>query len=356
MSTSPSEGKTIPLQDVLQQLDVLLCITMKTTYAQPEKVRSLFDWLYELLAVLPNINLTASEPRQNMPDWLNPLLNLIHTSIAHPKKANDPTHQSLVLLIRLLLDRYPQFGHLFFSASPKPASGLPYIYIFTTTLLIDLRATIPALPELQPTSSYAAISTRLAASYDLVFAHLTHLFQEQGDEADDGSPTAATLSFDLLLKLRDAVADTMHLTTESLRDRYDACSTVPSAAARTASFDAMATDPLTVSQIGAVDFWLREDDSARADDVLDVALRLYLCNDVIKPLCVGVLEILAVEHRVLVMGAEEMVESMGDMDEARREELERDIRRLPGYVEWIGSEDDDDGDEDDEDSEGYDYD
>ena len=114
-------------------------------------------------------------------------------------------------------------------------------------MLIDIRSTISSPPEILNVPEYTKTSVRLASSYDVVFVHLEYVLQAEDDSMDDhgrsyftdNSP--ASLPFDLILRLRDAVAETMRLTAEYVHDRYDA------SARSDVSLKQMAEDPLATS-------------------------------------------------------------------------------------------------------------
>lgn len=189
-------------------------------------------------------------------------------------------------------------------------------------LLIDIRTTIPSLQEILNSPEYPLVSARLAASYDHVSAFIGFLVSvlDDDDDADTKgassvepgktSTTASTLNPDLLLQLRVDIAETISLTIEHLRDRYDASiagaaglhpsarpspttafssstKAAPIGAPLAISWDSATTsmphDPLTLSELRALALWLREDDNdrlrAEAAGIVDVLLGLYAPQD-----------------------------------------------------------------------------
>lgn len=189
-------------------------------------------------------------------------------------------------------------------------------------LLIDIRTTIPSLQEILNSPEYPQVSARLAASYDLVSAFIGFLVSILDDEDDDNDNKVAStvdsgrkpiqasiLTPDLLLQLRVDIAETISLTIEHLRDRYDAsvagaaglhpsarpspittsppAETAPAGTPLAISWDSATTsmphDPLTLSQLRTLALWLREDDNARlraeAAGIVDVLLGLYSTLD-----------------------------------------------------------------------------
>lgn len=178
-------------------------------------------------------------------------------------------------------------------------SEKPESYLFVTMLLIDIRSTIPSLQEKLHASDYAATSERLSRAYDLISAFIGFLIQSLEDLFPDGSGPSAPLPIDLLLKLRTNISETLSLTIEHLRDRYD--SSIAGAAglhpsARTPNSASSSTplpitwdtasslfdDSLTLSQLRALSLWLRdeENDALRneAAGIMDVLLALYQHN------------------------------------------------------------------------------
>ncbi|KAK4694937.1 hypothetical protein P7C71_g2717, partial [Lecanoromycetidae sp. Uapishka_2] len=175
----------------------------------------------------------------------------------------------------------------------------PSSYLFVTMLLVDIRATIPSLQEKLHSKDYSAISARLARAYDIVSAFVVYLVQSLEKMLDDESSkrtSTAPIPVDLLLRLRTNISESMSLTIEYLRDRYDS-STAGAAGlhpdARSAdgvgssnplpiaweTSSGMFTDPLTLAQLSCLSLWLRdeENDALRkeATGVMDVLLALY---------------------------------------------------------------------------------
>ncbi|MCJ1401234.1 hypothetical protein MMC11_004446 [Xylographa trunciseda] len=347
-SLSNFEDTDVAMQEISQRLDVLLCTLMKNTYQDGSSTKVLFDWFYKLLVALPLLTMSNVDSRSEMSGWLTPLIHIMQTQGTKHRNFDKGLQHSIVVLARLLLDQYPQFRPIFFDPSHK-SGKLPYCYIFSTTLLIDIRATIPSLLEVIKTSSYADTSGRLAASYDLIFAHLDYIL-----EAEDGNDdtATATLSFDLILKLRDDIAEAIRLTIECLCDRYKAMSEI----SKSSDLLIMSQDPLVISQIGALGFWLHEDDTSSADDALEVALRLCACKTDIAPLCMSVLEGMCKERKDLVQKARETVEDLSGVDGQTRAALEGAVESLADYYDIGQREAENDEDEDgDYDNGVYDY-
>lgn len=179
-----------------------------------------------------------------------------------------------------LLHRYPPtllFEHTTpVSAKGKnkstPSSDKPFVYLFLQLVLIDIRASFPALMESLTAPSYGTTAHRLAASFDIIAAFLGYLVTV------DSFVTFA-LTPDLLLKLRSDLSETFGLTLEFLRDRWDA------AFAGAEGFEpghqdkgtplgltwdtnlrgGLLGDPLVMASVRALSLWLREEESLRSE-------------------------------------------------------------------------------------------
>ena len=235
-------------------------------------------------------------------------------------------------------------------------------------LLIDIRATIPSFQEQLNTPEYSNMSKRVAESLDVVSNFVGYLVQSFGDDRDDGDfDSTANRGSNLqlepsqLLQLRTDISETMSLTIEHLRDRYDASvagaaglhpsartDTDPSSSApRTITWQSSTTsmpeDPLTLSEIRALALWLREDDNdalrKEAAGITDVLLGLFserqagidFCSPVLIAL-EGVLEVPeGVEAFLREEGWEKLtlrIQEVLDTDEAREAEQGIEIVRV----------------------------
>ena len=180
----------------------------------------------------------------------------------------------------------------------------PTSYLFVTMLLIDIQSTIPSLQEKLLSNEYPATSDRLAKSYDIISAFLGFLVHSLDKMETDGSGPSclfsAALPADLIPRLRVNISETMSLTIEHLRDRFDsstagAVGLHPSA--RSTSEESTSDplpitretstgiyeDPLTLSQLRTLSLWLREDENEmlrkEAAGIIDVLLALYQNDD-----------------------------------------------------------------------------
>ena len=167
-------------------------------------------------------------------------------------------------------------------------------------LLIDIRSTIPSLQEKLNTPEYSTTSMRIAESFDIISNFIGYLVQSLDDDDDSNSSAGGSqlqLEASQLLQLRTDISETLSLTIEHLRDRFDASvagaaglhpsarnvSDPSSSNTRAITWQAsnmsMAEDPLTLSEIRALALWLREDDNdalrKEAAGIMDVLLHLY---------------------------------------------------------------------------------
>ena len=211
---------------------------------------------------------------------------------------SSPTTVSQISQILLALN----FPSLLFNnvAGPKGTSTKPSAYLFIKMLLIDVRSTIPSLQEKLNTPEYSKTSMRIAESFDITSNFIGYLVRSL-DNDDDSNFSAGGSQLQLeasqLLQLRTDISETLSLTIEHLRDRFDAsvagaAGLHPSARNVTdpsssntraitwqASNMSMAEDHLTLSEIRALSLWLREDDNdalrKEAAGIMDVLLHLY---------------------------------------------------------------------------------
>ena len=232
------------------------------------------------------------------------LLSIVHSS-------QRETKAQIIDIIHTLAVSQDGFLALFYSNNQKSAlDAKPPSYLFITMLLIDIRATIPSLQEKLHSNEYPTISTRLTKSYDIISAFigfLGHITEEmERSEHTFSSP----IPLDLLLKLRVSISETMALTIEYLRDRYDSSTAgaaglhpsvrssngESSSEPRPIAWDTstgMFEDPLTLSQLRALSLWLRDEESdlrKEAAGIMDVLLALYQSDgeqDFRDPVCVA---------------------------------------------------------------------
>ena len=196
-----------------------------------------------------------------------------------------------------LLQAYPvTCPALLFADDPSnDTSGKPFSYLFVNLLLIDLRSSFPSLLAQLNNTEYPAISQRLAAAFDVISSFIGFLVRSLDTEV---TSTGFTMAPDLLLRLRKDIGETMSLTIEYLRDRWDAAfagasGLHPSARVGTAATsegkrltltwesmkDSVDTDPLVLAAVRALAIWIREDENENLRNesagLMDMLIELY---------------------------------------------------------------------------------
>ncbi|KAK2032730.1 DUF1941-domain-containing protein [Colletotrichum zoysiae] len=244
------------------------------------------------------------------PKWVKPAIDFIKkllTSRPTPQARNAYT-----IAAASLLEVYPaEASRLLFTSDVK--EDRPFSYLLITLLLTDTRATLPRLLELLNDPAYPAIAQRVGSAFDITARFVGYLVRSLDDEMS--SPANMIMSADYLLKIRRAIAETMSLTIEFLRDRWDASvagtfglhpdartkETDTSMGKRlTISWeskkDKIHEDPLILAAIRALSLWLREDDNdllrKEAAGLTDMLIDLYKASsptrlDFRSPILVG---------------------------------------------------------------------
>ncbi|CAM1502873.1 Fc.00g076490.m01.CDS01 [Cosmosporella sp. VM-42] len=175
-----------------------------------------------------------------------------------------------------------------------------FSYLFINLLLIDIRSSAPVLLEQLNKPEYPKTSRRLASAFDIITIFLGCLIQSL-----DGRSDEFIMPPDNLLKLRKNIAETMSVTIEYLRDRWDASvagamGLHPDARVGTAetsmgshhtlAWDSMKDnadeDMLILSAVRALALWLREDDNdmlrKEATGLMDMFMDLYQSSSLEK--------------------------------------------------------------------------
>lgn len=235
------------------------------------------------------------------PKWLRGLvLALRKLIISRPTSAGRAAYTRLA---SALLQVYPESTpSLLFRDGPSGgADSKPFSNLFINLLLIDLRSTFPSLLSKLNSAEYPAISQRLAAAFDILSSFIGFLVKSLDDE---GSAPSFSMPPDLLLKLRKDMAETMSLTIEYLRDRWDssiagAPGLHPSARAGTSSTsegtrltltwdsmslkDNVSADPLILAGLRGLAIWIREDENENLRNevagLMDMLIELYRLED-----------------------------------------------------------------------------
>jgi hypothetical protein len=227
--------------------------------------------------------------------WLEPLFLLLRKLIT--SKPTAKSRAAYTQLAAALLQAYPTRSPdlLFKGDASKTSDRKPFSYLFINLLLIDIRSSFPSLLAQLNSPQYPATSQRLAAAFDVVSCFIGFLVRSLDD--DSGS-SLFSMPPDLLLRLRKDISETVSLTVEYLRDRWDASiagasGLHPSAINATAATsegtrltltwesmkDDVKGDALILAGIRAIAIWIREDDNenlrSECAGLMDMFMELY---------------------------------------------------------------------------------
>ncbi|KAL5598891.1 hypothetical protein BROUX41_003788 [Berkeleyomyces rouxiae] len=226
--------------------------------------------------ILPRVD---TEIIPENPRWLAPLVAFIQKLVLSRPSAES--RSAYTLSAAALIHAFPALApRLLFSPSSAPASSKPFVFLLINLLLIDIRSSCPSLLSQLNSPTYVATSARLAAAYDVCstfVGHLLRLADPDPDSAAALSPAGELLPVDLLLKLRHSFTETLTLTIEYMRDRWDASvagamgldpsarETAAEGVFRTLAWDsasdAAGADPFILAALRTLAVWLAEDDA-----------------------------------------------------------------------------------------------
>ncbi|KAK2595588.1 hypothetical protein QQS21_006699 [Conoideocrella luteorostrata] len=225
------------------------------------------------------------------PQWLQAVVGFIQTLVT--SRPNMAARSAYTNASASVLQAYPESApKLLFTDNTKDEK--PFAYLLINLLLIDIRTSAPTLLEQLNRPEYAKLSQRQTSAYDVISIFIGHLVRCLEDDSTDTFP----LSPDNLLKLRKGISETMSVTVEYLRDRWDASfagamglhpdarvfnTETATGSHRTLAWDSMADsadeDPLILSALRALSLWLREDENEmlrkEATGLTDMYLELY---------------------------------------------------------------------------------
>lgn len=221
--------------------------------------------------------------------WLNTSVGYIQKLVT--SRPSPEARAAYTNAAASLLQLYPnEVAKSLFADDRK--SDKPFGYLFVNLLLIDIRSSAPMLLEQLNSTGYPETSRRIASAFDIISIFIGFLVRS----LDEDGPMV--MSAHSLLKLRKGISETMSVTIEYLRDRWDSSvagamglhPTARTGAAETSagshhtlSWDSMRNrvdqDPLTLSALRALSLWLREDENdtlrGEATGLMDMLMELY---------------------------------------------------------------------------------
>lgn len=200
-----------------------------------------------------------------------------------------------------MLQAYPDQASKYLFSDDK-TNDKPFGYLFLNLLLIDIRSSAPMLLEQLNSPEYQTTSLRLASAFDIICIFIGHLVRSLEDETLE----SMIMPPDSLLKLRKGISETLSVTMEFLRDRWDASvagamglhpdartgkAETSMGSRHTLGWDSMKNpaeeDPLTLAGIRALALWLREDENDQlrmeATGLMDMFMDLYRQSGSVKP-------------------------------------------------------------------------
>lgn len=223
--------------------------------------------------------------------WLASITEYIKALVA--KRPTSVGRAAYTEAAAALLQAYPVEAPtlLFKDERINSSEQKPFSYLFVQLLLIDIRSSFPSLLAKLNSEEYPRLSRRLSAAFDVVSTFIGFLVRMLDGEELSMAP-------DLLLMLRKNIAETLSLTIEYLRDRWDASvagvaglhsearsgTSVTSAGTHlTLTWESMkddvSADPLILASLRMLSLWIREDenDNLRKESagLMDLFVELY---------------------------------------------------------------------------------
>ncbi|KAK6586421.1 hypothetical protein PZA11_001478 [Diplocarpon coronariae] len=235
-----------------------------------------------------------SEAMPENPKWVGPVISILRKLVT--SKPTAAGRAAYTQLSAALLQAYPASCPplLFKDDALGESDSKPFSFLLVNLLLIDIRSSFPSLLENLNSPEYPSTSQRLAAAFDVISSYIGFLVRSLDDEDESGF----SVSPDLLLKIRKDIAETMSLTIEYLRDRWDASVAGASGLHPSARTGAAATsegtrltltwesmkddvnaDSLILASIRALAIWIREDENENlrmeTTGLMDMLMELY---------------------------------------------------------------------------------
>ncbi|KAI0128344.1 Neurochondrin-domain-containing protein [Xylariales sp. AK1849] len=284
-------------------------VALTASYKGTDAV-TLLDFLAKVLSRL-NQDLIPQEP-----EWLNSVVEFIRGLVT--SKPTSAGREAYTNCAANLLVTYPKlafqnlFGH-------NSMSSKPFDYIFISLILIDIRSCLPSLLEKLNTPEYPTVSERITSDLIILSFFIEYLVQQMERAESESVGTRMFMDYDLILKLRSSIAESLSLLMEYLRDRWDAAiagvqglhpearygeSHTASGSYKTLAWDSKhelaSDDKLLLAALRVLGEWLREDDGEQlrneAIGLMDVLMDLYQPDSTKKlgatarPLVLGVLD------------------------------------------------------------------
>ncbi|KAL1855828.1 hypothetical protein Daus18300_010902 [Diaporthe australafricana] len=229
------------------------------------------------------------------PSWLKTVTGFIRNLVtSKPTAAGRAAYTNLAASLLQICPA--EASRLLFTDEGK--SEKPFPYLLVNLVLVDLRSSFPNLLARLNSPDYENTSKRLASAFDVVSAFIGFLVRFLEDESLETPISSLMMAPDLLLKLRQSIAETLSLAIEYLRDRWDAAEAGamvlhpdarPGAAntsrgshftlAWDSKIDSASQDPLILAAVRTLAIWLREDDNdmlrKEAVGLTDMLMDLY---------------------------------------------------------------------------------
>lgn len=165
---------------------------------------------------------------------------------------------------------------LLFPSQQSQGEGRTSAFLFVQLITIDIRSMYPTLFESPQSPTYTVQSHQQADRLDILSRFLVYLV-DLNDISEIG------VEPNLILRLREDISESIAMTIEFLRDRWDDArfsSSEVSTRATSADPTKMRIahqDPLLMGAIHAVSLWLKEEDSLRkeATGIIDIFLAIW---------------------------------------------------------------------------------
>ncbi|KAH7160043.1 Neurochondrin-domain-containing protein [Dactylonectria estremocensis] len=233
----------------------------------------------------------------HQPKWLKTVVNYVQNLVISrptPEARSAYTNAAAALLQTYQVDA----SKLLFTDSKNDEK--PFSYLLINLLFIDIRSSAPTLLAQLNEPEYPKVSQRLASAFDIISSFVGYLMQSLEAES------SLVMSPDNLLKLRKGISETMSVTIEYLRDRWDASfagamglhqdavlgttETVTGShlsLAWDSKKDIVEQDMFILSAVRALAIWLREDDNdslrKETTGLMDMFLELYRSSNRVNP-------------------------------------------------------------------------